>query len=145
MQPTALVHEAYLRLSKTDGADWEGRRRFFGAAANAMRQIIVEHARRRLALKRGGDRSRVEMHDPVFQLDASPEDLLTLDESLASFEDKHPRLSRVVVLRYFGGLSEEDSAQVLEVSPRTVRRDCLLAKAFLAQALEAATERANPH
>lgn len=134
LQPTALVHEAYLRLTRSGDPGWDGKHHFFGAAANAMRQIIVDHARRRLAAKRGGGWRRVQVDDQTsLCLGASPEDVLALNDALAALEAKKPRLSQVVVLRYFGGLSEDDAAGVLGVSPRTVRRDWVLAKAFLAE------------
>ncbi len=136
LQPTALVHEVYLRLARSEEPGWEGKRHFFGAAANAMRQIIIEHARRRLTAKRGGDKVIVGFEDSPFHPGATPEDLLALDEALQALETNHPRLSQVVVLRYFGGLSEEDTADLLGVTTRTIRRDWILAKAFLAEAFE---------
>ena len=136
LQPTALVHEAYLRLARTGAASWDGKHHFFGAAATAMRRIMIEDARRRLALKRGGDRDRVALDDQPSYFGTSPEDLLALDEALASLEVDHPRLARVVVLRYFGGMTEDDVANLLGVSARTVRRDWVLARAFLTELLE---------
>lgn len=133
LQPTALVHEAYLRLTRSGDPGWDGKHHFFGAAANAMRQIIVDHARKRLAAKRGGGWRRVQTEQNSMCLGASPEDVVALNDALATLEAKQPRLSQVVVLRYFGGLSEEDAAGVLGVSARTVRRDWVLAKAFLAE------------
>lgn len=136
LQPTALVHEAYLRIVRSDPESWDGKHHFFGAAAMAMRRIVIDDARRRLALKRGGDRSRLEFDEEFAYSPTAPEDLLALDEALVKLEERHPRLCRVVVLRYFGGMSEDDTAQLLDVSVRTVQRDWVLAKVYLGELFE---------
>jgi len=132
LQPTALVNEVYLRLDP-DKAAWENRRHFFGAASQAMRRILVDHARRRLADKRGGGLARVTLADLEV---ASPEadyDLVALDESLEALERDEPRLAAVVTMRVFAGMSIEESAEALDLSPATVKRDWLYARAWLAE------------
>jgi RNA polymerase sigma-70 factor, ECF subfamily len=134
LQPTALVNEAYLRLAPS-AADWEGRRHFFGAAAEAMRRILVDHARRRLASKRGADFERVTLTGPALEI-AAPEtglDVLQVDEALAQLRVESPRLADLVNLRFFAGLSIEDAAQALQISPATAKRDWTFAKAWLHQ------------
>ena len=131
LQPTALVNEVYLRLDP-DKAGWENRRHFFGAASQAMRRILVDHARRRLADKRGGGLARVTLADLEV---ASPEgdiDLLALDTALETLERDEPRLASVVTMRIFAGMSIEETAEALELSPATVKRDWLYARAWLA-------------
>jgi RNA polymerase sigma factor (TIGR02999 family) len=132
LQPTALVHEAYVRLVSGD-ASFENRAHFYGAAAQAMRRILVDHARRRRTLKRA-------VPDDVVQLDARSGidlrlDLVALDEALNRFAAIGPQAARVVELRYFGGLSIEETAAVLEVSPATVKRHWAFARAWLHRAL----------
>jgi RNA polymerase sigma factor (TIGR02999 family) len=134
LQPTALVHEAYLRLVKEEAAEWKGRAHFFAAAAEAMRRILIERARRRGRVKHGGGHAHVRVED--FEpggSKGSPEDidLLVLDETLERLKKQDPRLERVVTLRFFGGLSVEQTAEVLEVSERTVKRDWEFARAWL--------------
>jgi RNA polymerase sigma-70 factor, ECF subfamily len=134
LQPTALVNEAYLRLAPA-AASWEGRRHFFGAAAEAMRRILVDHARRRLASKRGADFERVTLSGPALEI-AAPEtslDVLQVDEALAQLRVESPRLADLVNLRFFAGLSIEDAAQALQISPATAKRDWTFAKAWLHQ------------
>jgi len=132
LQPTALVNEVYLRLDP-DKAAWENRRHFFGAASQAMRRILVDHARRRLADKRGGGLVRVTLADLEV---ASPEgdlDLLALDTALDRLERDEPRLASVVTMRVFAGMSIEESAEALDLSPATIKRDWLYARAWLAE------------
>ena len=135
LRTTALVHEACLRLMGQRKADWESRGQFLALAARAMRRILVDHARRRQAEKRGGPQPRVSPLDESVA-DVSPaQDVLALDdclEALASFDE---RKARMVELRFFGGLSIEETAQVLGVSPGTVMRDWTLTKAWLHRAL----------
>jgi RNA polymerase sigma-70 factor (ECF subfamily) len=134
LQPTALVNEAYLRLAPA-AANWEGRRHFFGAAAEAMRRILVDHARRRLASKRGADFERVTLTGPALEI-AAPEtglDVLQVDEALAQLRVESPRLADLVNLRFFAGLSIEDAASALQISPATAKRDWTFAKAWLHQ------------
>ncbi|WP_437992426.1 ECF-type sigma factor [Sorangium sp. So ce145] len=138
LQPTALVHEAYLRLVGAADPGWNGRGHFFGAAAQAMRELIVDHVRRRSAAKRGSGRRPAEL-DAAFDVasgDLGLEDVLAVDAALKRLEGAHPRKAQVVVMRYFGGLSEEESAEALGVTARTVERDWRFARAFLHEALE---------
>lgn len=147
LQPTALVHEAYLRLLGPDSADstaWNGRGHFFGAAAIAMRRILIERARARGSIKRGGDRTRVDLHDDAVA--AAPDDhaasdeLLALDEALTRLEALDARKARVVMLRYFAGLSIEQTAAALDVSLATVKTDWAFARAWLSREIEKSQE-----
>jgi len=139
LQPTALVHEAYLRLlGPDDGAAvaWTTRKHFFAAAATAMRDILVDRARQRASLKRGGDRVREDMHGGAdFEAGAETEaigvDLIALDAALSRLAHRDARKVDVVMLRYFAGLSVEETARSLELSPATVKREWVLAKALL--------------
>jgi RNA polymerase sigma factor (TIGR02999 family) len=137
LQPTALVHEAYLRLAEQRRRHWKERRQFFAVAARLMRQILVDHARARGAAKRGGgEATRIE----VTGVDvAAPEvfDVLPLDDALTRLAALQPRLAKVVELRFFGGLEVEETAELLACSPRTVKRDWALARAWLIRELEA--------
>jgi len=129
LQPTALVHEAYLRLVDQKSPDWQNRSHFFGVAARLMRQILVDHARQRQANKRAG--RKVSLEDAVsFQQERS-RDLLALDTCLNALEKFDPRKCRAIELRYFGGLSMDEIAQTLHVSTVTVRRDLRMAEAWL--------------
>jgi RNA polymerase sigma factor (TIGR02999 family) len=130
LQPTALVNEAYLRLIDQTQVDSGSRAQFYAIAANLMRQILVNHAKRNRALKRGGGK-KVELHDALAIVDSPQLDLLALDQALKELARVDPRQSRVVELRFFGGLGEEEVAEVLDVSPITVKRDWRIAKAFL--------------
>lgn len=135
LQPTALVNEVYLRLDPNKGS-WENRRHFFGAASRAMRCILVDHARRRLADKRGAGLERVTLADLEV---ASPEtdiDLVALDRTLEELEREEPRLAEVVTMRVFAGMSIEETAEALELSPATVKRDWTFARAWLGERLE---------
>ena len=134
LQPTALVHEAYLRLVDQKGPAWEGRSHFFGVAARLMRQILVDHARKRHAGKRAGH--KVSLEDVVsFQPERS-RDLVALDSGLKALEDVDPRKCKAVELRYFGGLSMDEIAQTLNVSAVTVRRDLRMAEAWLLKEMQ---------
>ncbi|MCM3870690.1 MAG: sigma-70 family RNA polymerase sigma factor [Pyrinomonadaceae bacterium] len=131
LQTTALAHEAYLRLVDVKGVSWQNRAHFFAVAAQMMRRILVDLARARQNLKRGGGAQQVSL-DGV--LVASPErdsDMLALDEALSRLAALNPRQSQVVELRYFGGLTDEEVGEVVKVSPRTVRSDWRLAKVWL--------------
>lgn len=137
LQPTALVHEVFLRLDREADVQWTSRAQFFGAAATAMRRILVEAARSRRGLRRGGAFRRVPLEDgrEGFELgereEPGGEDLLALDSALDGLERVDPRLFQVVQLRYFAGLSIEETADVLEVSPRTVGREWETARLWL--------------
>jgi RNA polymerase sigma-70 factor (ECF subfamily) len=131
LQPTALVHEAYLRLVDQSKPSWQNRSHFFGVAARLMRQILVDHARRKQAHKRAGSKAKVSLEDAVsFQHERS-RGLVALDSGLNALEKLDPRKCKAVELRYFGGLSMEEIAQALDVSPVTVRRDLRMAEAWL--------------
>lgn len=137
LQPTALVHEAYLKLAGPDDAEWNGRGHFFGAAAQAMREIIVDHVRARVAKKRGGGRAP-QQFDSNFDLpreDMPLDDVLAIDRALSTLERDYPRHAQIVVMRYYGGVSMEQIAESLELSTRTVEREWRFARALLAEAL----------
>ena len=134
LQPTALVHEAYLRLVDQKNPNWQNRSHFYGVASQLMRRILVDHARKRQADKRAGQ--RVSLEDAVsFQKEQSRE-LLALDAGLSALEKIDPRKCRAVELRYFGGLSMEEIAHTLDVSAVTVRRDLRMAEAWLNREME---------
>ncbi len=133
---TDLVHEAWLRLASDPALASRGRAYYFGAAARAMRRVLVDAARRRTALKRGGGEVAVTLGEAAGAVVACASDLLDLDRALDALDRENPRMARVVELRFFGGLTVEDTAQALEVSPRTVKGDWALARAWLHDALE---------
>lgn len=132
---TALVHEAYLKLFDRTRLTVNDRKHFFALAARAMRQILIDHARRRGAAKRGGDLRRLDLDDATIAVDDRAGELLALDEALQRLARLDERMARVVELRFFGGLSVEETAEVLEVDPRTVKRDWRKARAVLYQEL----------
>ena len=135
LQPTALVHEAYLKLAGQNPVEWHNKGHFFALAAQVMRHILVDHARTRQRDKRGGGQARVEL-DEVFKLSHSNEPgLVELDEALSTLARHDERKSHIVELRYFGGLSIEETAEVLGISSTTVRREWTLAKAWLRREL----------
>jgi RNA polymerase sigma factor (TIGR02999 family) len=132
LQATALVHEAYLRLAgEVHVREWDGRRHFFAAAAEAMRRILVENARRKGRLKRGGGAQRVSLEATELTVNNPPPDLLALDEALLELEQKHPEKAQLVKLRYFAGLTMDEAAQAMGISPRTARRVWAYARAWL--------------
>ena len=131
LQTTALIHEAYLRLVKVQGVNWQNRAHFFGISARVMRRVLVDFARERGYRKRGGGDRRVPLDEAFLIADAPDEDLVALDEALNALAEGDARKSRAIELRCFGGLSIDEAAHVLEVSPETVKRDCRLAKAWL--------------
>src|SRR5947207_4746505 len=131
LQPTALVNEVYLRLVKQDQVDWHNRAQFFAIAAQMMRRILVSHARARQAAKRGGAEERVTLDEGMAAAPERDVNLLNLDEALTKLETIDPHKSRMVELRFFSGLSVEETAQVMGVSPRTVDRQWHTAKAWL--------------
>jgi RNA polymerase sigma factor (TIGR02999 family) len=133
LTPTALVHEAYLRLVRNQDPGWKGRRHFFGAAAQAMREILIEQARRKGRLKHGGGRGRrVELSEGLAWIEPPAADILALDEALKRLQAEDPRLAEIVLLRYFSGLSVEETAAVVGVSVSTLTRDWRFARAWLA-------------
>ena len=135
LQPTELVHEAYIRLVERPASGWEGRGHFFGAAARAMRQILVDHARRRDAGKRGGGLERVTLStDAAVEAEISAEtsaDILDLDRAIEGLEARDPLLSRLVELRFFAGLTVAEAAEALGVSPRKAAKDWSVARLWL--------------
>jgi RNA polymerase sigma factor (TIGR02999 family) len=135
LQATALVHEAYLRLVRDQDPGWDGRRHFFGAAARAMREILIEQARRKATRKHGGPSRRVELVEGLAVIEPPAEDLLALDEAIQQLGAVEPRLAEVVMLRYYAGLGVEEAAVVLGESERTVYRDWRRARAWLARRL----------
>jgi RNA polymerase sigma-70 factor, ECF subfamily len=135
LQPTALVHEAYLKLAGQNPIEWQNKAHFFALAAQVMRHILVDHARTKQRDKRGGGQASVAL-DEALKLSHSREpDLIELDEALKTLAGRDARKSRIVELRYFGGLSIEETADVLGISPTTVRREWTLAKAWLRREL----------
>ncbi|MCB9898563.1 MAG: sigma-70 family RNA polymerase sigma factor [Planctomycetes bacterium] len=135
LQATALVHEAVLRLIGDRGSDWTGRRHFFGAAAEAMRRVLVDHARKVRAARRGGERARLSLTLVDLPGDADPERVLALDEALTTLEGEDARAAEVARLRWFAGLSVAETALALEVSERTVMREWTFARARLSELL----------
>ncbi len=123
LQPTALVHEAYLRVIGTEDPGWETRGHFFASAALAMRRILVEAARRKARPKHGGDRQRVDLEHAELAINPPAEDVLALDEALLRLENDDPRQGKIVNLRYFAGLTTEETAAVLSVSVTTIERE----------------------
>jgi RNA polymerase sigma-70 factor, ECF subfamily len=131
IQPTELVHEAYLRLVGRERVEWEGRAHFFAMAATSMRRILVDRARKKKAEKHGGGRKRMQLDDAlVFSRERSKE-LIALDEALTRLERVSPRQSRIVELKFFGGLQIEEIAEIEAVSPTTVKQDWAVARAWL--------------
>ncbi len=136
LQPTALVHEAYLRLMGAAG-NYEDRQHFFGVAAKAMRQILIDHARGRGRQKRGGNQERLALQDDVaFDRGMLPEDAVVLGEALQRLEATDPRLAQVFELRHLSGLETEEIAKIVGRAPRTVRLDCKMAVAWLRKHLQ---------
>jgi RNA polymerase sigma factor (TIGR02999 family) len=135
LQTTAVVHEVYLRLIGVTKIEWHTRAQFFAMAAQMMRRILVDAARARGSLKRGGPAPKVNLDETAILAPAPDRSILELDEALTAFSQLAPRQAKVVELRYFGGLTEEEIAAALKVSPRTVRRDWDFAKAWLLREL----------
>lgn len=135
LNTTALVHEAYFRLVGHHAVEWQDRSHFFAVASRAMRQVIVEHVRRRGALKRGGGQPRLTLNEGLVGMEERAENLLALDEALSRLERFAPRQARIIECRYFGGLSVEEAGEALGLSPSTVKRDTRSAIAWLYRAL----------
>jgi len=132
LQPTALVHEAYLRLVQGGDQDWDNKGHFFAAAAEAMRRIIIDRARRAARLKHGGGQVRITISAVRGGVEPRPEELLALDDALGRLEAQDPRMAEVVKLRYFAGLTQEETAAAMEISRRSVNRLSAAARAWLA-------------
>jgi len=135
LQATALVHEAYLRLLHVGCDEWEDSRHFFNAAAEAMRRILIDSARRKQSIKHGGNLQRVDLDDIDFPAATPPEELLALDEALERLEQTHPEEAHLVKLRYFVGMTQEEAARILGLSLRTVNTRWAFARAWLYEAL----------
>ena len=131
LQPTALVHEAYIRLVKGEGQDWNSSNHFFMAAAEAMRRILVENARRKQTLKKGGNRQRVDLDQGDMALEVPSEDLVALDEALTRLSEEDVAVADLIKLRYFAGLSLDQSAQALKISKRTAARHWAYGRVWL--------------
>jgi RNA polymerase sigma factor (TIGR02999 family) len=135
LQPTALVHEAYLRLARHDSVDWQDRAHFFAMAAQMMRQILVDHARKRAAAKRGGNAPTIVVNEDAAIVQAPGLDLLVLDDAMRQLASLDSRQSQIVELRFFGGLSIEETAQVMNISPATTKREWSTARLWLHNAM----------
>ena len=131
LQTTALVNEAYLRLVDAGGVDWQGRAHFFAVCANVMRRVLVDAARSRRSQKRGGGVTVLPLDEEEVQVPLPPVDVIALDEALGTLATFDPQGARIVELRFFGGLSEEEAAEVIGVSSRTIRREWTAAKTWL--------------
>lgn len=136
LSTTALVHEAYLKLADQSRAGWRDQAHFLALASLAMRHVLVDRARERMALKRGGVRRQVTLNEDVVAVEEQPETLIQLDEALDRLSNVDPRLARVVECRFFGGLTESDTAATLGVTVRTVQRDWVKARVLLRRMLE---------
>jgi RNA polymerase sigma factor (TIGR02999 family) len=145
LQTTALVHEVYLRLVDVSRMEWRERAQFFAMTAQMMRHILVDAARARGAHKRGGSAVKMNLDETALLSSAPNRSILALDEALTAFSQVAPRQAKVVELRYFGGLTEEEIVAVLKISPRTVRRDWDLAKAWLLRELSHRGRGTNKH
>ncbi len=135
LQPTVLIHEVYLKLVKQEKQNWENRTHFFGVASKAMRHILVDYLRNRRYLKRGGDAKKVEYDESIIVSNERAVGLIELDEALNKLAELNERKSRVVELKYFGGLSNEEMAEVLKVSSKTIIRDWQFARSWLLREL----------
>jgi len=131
LQPTALVHEAWVRLIEDGSRTWENRAHFFGAASEAMRRILIERARRKSRLRHGGAQQRVDLGELDVAAAAPDDKILLVDEALEQLNQEDPETARVVVLKFFGGLTNEEIVQILGTSDRTIRRQWTYAKAWL--------------
>jgi RNA polymerase sigma-70 factor, ECF subfamily len=143
LQPTALVHEAYLRLIDQSRVEWQSRAHFLGVAAQLMRRILVDHARRHHALKRGGFRQKLSLDEAVDYSQTRDLDLVVLDDALNALAQFDERQSRMVELRFFGGLTIEETAEALAVSPATVKVDWNMAKAWLRREISRGNEQGD--
>jgi RNA polymerase sigma factor (TIGR02999 family) len=140
MQATELVHEAYMKLVDQRQVTWKDRAHFFGIAAQLMRRILIDHARVRKAAKRGGNERKVPLEEAFVYLDEQGADLLVLDAALSKLASLDPRQSRIVELRFFGGLTTADIAEVIGIAPRTVDREWKVAQAWLRREMSSGNE-----
>lgn len=140
LQATALVNEAYLKLVDQKEANWENRAHFIAVAAQVMRNVLIDHARSRQRIKRGGMQQKVPLEDVVLISEEQTDDLIALDSALERLAKIDSRQSRIVELRYFGGLTVEQTAEVLGISPKTVKRDWAVARAWLHRELRSTQE-----
>ena len=131
LQATALVHEAYVKLIEQRSVNWQSRAHFFGVAAQLMRRILIDYARGHSRQKRGGDHKKVSLDEAIIFDEQRADELLAVDDSLKRLAEMDPRQARIVEMRFFGGLSVEEAAEFLGVSPKTVKRDWSVAKAWL--------------
>ncbi len=131
LQPTALVNEAYLRLIDQQRVNWQNRAQFFGVAAQMMRRILINHANERVAAKRGGGAMKVSLSEAENEMEITDASLLALDESLNRLSELDPRKSRIIELKFFGGLSIEEIAEVMQLSHATIEREWTLSRAWL--------------
>ena len=136
LQPTALVHEAYLRVVGDEDSSFQGREHFFFVAARAMRDILVEQARRKASRKHGGEHRRVSADNLAIAIEAPAEDMLALNEALDQLERDYPRKHQLVMLRFFAGLTEAEAADIMGVDARTARRDWRFVRAWLLDVLD---------
>lgn len=136
LQPTALVHEAYMKLVDISDINWQDRAHFFAVSANVMRHILVDHARAKLAEKRGGDAERIALDDAISLSNEPDVDVLAVDEALKELAEFDEQQARIVELRFFGGLTIEETAHVAGISPATVKREWAMAKAWLHRKLK---------
>lgn len=135
LDTTSLVHESYLKLVDQTRVEWQNRGHFLGVAAHAMRQVVIDYARRRKAAKRGGGAIQTTIEEGHIAIDSQADWLLSLDQALSRLEQHNPRLARIVECRFFAGLSEEETAKALEISLRTAQRDWMKARAWLQEEL----------
>ena len=137
LQATALVHEAYLRMVQQRGLGWANRNQFMSVASQLMRRILVDHSRHRLAAKRGGKAGKIYLGEAAVADRGRAPEVVALDEALKRLADVDPQQARMVELRFFGGLSIEETAEVMSISPATVKRNWVVAKAWLAREMRA--------
>ena len=145
LQTTELVHEAYMKLVDHETVDWQDRQHFFAVAARAMRQILVDHARKRTAQKRGGEAVKVSLEGVSPRRDVGPEELIALNDALDRLAEHDERMAQVVECRFFGGYTTQETADVIDVSRSTVVRDWRAAQAWLNRAMEADASETSPN
>ena len=140
LQPTALVHEAWLRMVRDEDRNWETRAGFFAAASRAMRRILVEHARHKMRLKRGGVRQRVDLEISELAGAEADEKILLVEDALTQLEQVHPEWAQIVVMKYFGGMTQPEIAEALDMGERSVRRYWSCARAWLYDHIQSEVE-----